>query len=66
MTDLFVFQRKHPDFQELYDLIESTGFAYFHILCREIDMDPSLGKESKWTTDLLAYLHLYLVTHKSI
>ncbi|XP_078311676.1 inositol 1,4,5-trisphosphate-gated calcium channel ITPR2-like [Crassostrea virginica] len=44
--------QRGPDFEDLYDLIETTGFAFFHILCRKFDMNPSVSKQSLLKTDL--------------
>lgn len=44
-------QRNDPDFEEMRILVTSTGFAYYHILCRKMDLDEKLttsGKYAEW------------------
>lgn len=49
----FVTFQRDEEFVELYELIETTGFAYFHIVCRKFDMNPSLEQESMFIILLL-------------
>ncbi|XP_065924754.1 inositol 1,4,5-trisphosphate receptor type 3 isoform X2 [Magallana gigas] len=44
--------KRDEEFVELYELIETTGFAYFHIVCRKFDMNPSLEQETLVKTDI--------------
>eukprot|EP00105_Crassostrea_gigas_P038196 XP_019922344.1 PREDICTED: inositol 1,4,5-trisphosphate receptor-like protein A [Crassostrea gigas] len=44
--------KRDEEFVELYELIETTGFAYFHIVCRKFDMNPSLEQETLVKTDV--------------
>ncbi|XP_052703116.1 inositol 1,4,5-trisphosphate receptor type 3-like isoform X4 [Crassostrea angulata] len=44
--------KRDEEFVELHELIETTGFAYFHIVCRKFDMNPSLEQETLVKTDI--------------
>ncbi|OWF52185.1 Inositol 1,4,5-trisphosphate receptor type 3 [Mizuhopecten yessoensis] len=47
MTESYLqIQRNNPDFEEIRTLVTDTGFAYFHILCRKLDLDEKLDTTS--------------------
>ncbi|XP_033761182.1 inositol 1,4,5-trisphosphate receptor type 3-like isoform X6 [Pecten maximus] len=39
-------ERNSPDFEDIKILVTDTGFAYFHILCRKMDLDEKLQTSS--------------------
>jgi hypothetical protein len=53
-------QKRDPDFDELYNLIQDTGFAFYQILCRKMDLEDDATKKSK-----LQFLSACTVNSKS-
>nr|XP_034327562.1 inositol 1,4,5-trisphosphate receptor type 2 isoform X16 [Crassostrea gigas] len=37
-------KKRDPDFDELYNLIQDTGYAYYHILCRKLDLEDDVKR----------------------
>lgn len=62
----FVTFQRDEEFVELYELIETTGFAYFHIVCRKFDMNPSLEQESMFIILLLISIKFLFFVKKSL
>lgn len=37
-------KKRDPAFDELYNLIQDTGFAFYHILCRKLDLEDDVKR----------------------
>ncbi|XP_062567417.1 inositol 1,4,5-trisphosphate receptor type 3-like isoform X1 [Saccostrea cucullata] len=37
-------KKRDPEFDELYSLIQDTGFSFYHILCRKMDLEDDTKK----------------------
>lgn len=45
---MFVLQKRDPAFDELYNLIQDTGYSFYHILCRKLDLEDDVKRHSKY------------------
>nr|XP_022345635.1 inositol 1,4,5-trisphosphate receptor type 3-like isoform X6 [Crassostrea virginica] len=45
-------RKRDPAFDELYNLIQDTGYSFYHILCRKLDLEDDVKRHNLAKTDI--------------